>query len=981
VLNKVEDASFVLIVCTEEYNRRFRGNKAYGTSGITWEGGVIIQELYDAQGQNSKFIPVTISAEDSNFIPTPLSGVNYYRLTDFRLDTDNGYTDLYRRLTDQHDIPAPSLGSIEILLPTRERQTGFQPPRVFISYAHPSELNQKRELLDRVLTLSDRLRLDGVDCYIDRYLENIPQNWTEWVQEQVAQADFVLIVCTQEYHRRFRGDESYQQGLAWKGSVIIDQLYADRNSKFIPITFNSDDSKYVPDPLENIYNEVDRPENYEVLYRCLVNQPLPQTLHKSTSLPSQHPRQSFFSDRVYSSTLPERGRCHFIGREQEIEQLLERISPSNQQIIHTIQGIGGLGKTSLAIEVSRRCLDARKNNEFIPNVPLFDAFMFVSFKNTPYPIFNTFKPLAERAKTPSDIHSIICTALDEKRIDKLPLEQLSQTSYEALSKQPTLLIVDNMETLSDEENREILDFLNNVPESTKVIITTREGFNANSSITLGGLERRDTTDAIKLESEFRGMNISEEEMVRIHDSTGGNLSVIKDILNEKERQGDLEEILSPESGIVEKSIEKCLGEQINSLKNRNRLSDKILMAMTVLDSLPSKELLLKVAGFVRAGQKSSDYNKALSELEKLRLIVQQESGCYSIEPTTREYIRLRRTEVDPDMLNAMESRKLDYYLELTDQHGGEDNGDWKEQYEPLRREWDNIKRVLQDYKNRGDWAHLFRMWTNVDRYVDLSGYWKDRLEWWTTIKENATDNPKITAQALAEKAWSKILMGNTPEDYTIAREWLGVAQAGYNFVGDEFIKANIANYSAIAWKNDNKETSKYWLEQESAIIESSNLEIDDSTKSRYRARNLYFRATIEDNWDVAERQFREVIELCRQINWLRFLNYAQNNLADILVNKDNLDEAEDLLAKGLRSSVKMEEERRIALYHFSFAKLYRRKLQLYESESSTNIRNSEYKINLDKSKNEAKTRFEQLGMLPELEEIKKFIAEVDQFNK
>lgn len=36
--------------------------------------------------------------------------------------------------------------------------------KVFISYSHDSP-----EHKDRVLALSDRLRADGVDCYIDQY--------------------------------------------------------------------------------------------------------------------------------------------------------------------------------------------------------------------------------------------------------------------------------------------------------------------------------------------------------------------------------------------------------------------------------------------------------------------------------------------------------------------------------------------------------------------------------------------------------------------------------------------------------------------------------------------------------------------------------------------------------------------------------------------------------------------------------------------
>ena len=116
MLNQVEVADFVLVACSEEYDRRFRGNEAYGKGkGATWEGGVIIQELYDAQGLNSKFIPITLNPEDSKFIPSPLRGATYYKL-----QSHEGYDLLYRRLTDRHDTPMPPLGTVREL-PVRDR--------------------------------------------------------------------------------------------------------------------------------------------------------------------------------------------------------------------------------------------------------------------------------------------------------------------------------------------------------------------------------------------------------------------------------------------------------------------------------------------------------------------------------------------------------------------------------------------------------------------------------------------------------------------------------------------------------------------------------------------------------------------------------------------------------------------------------------------------------------------------------------------
>lgn len=71
-------------------------------------------------------------------------------------------------------------------------------PKVFISYSHDSP-----EHKDRVLHLSDRLRADGIDCNIDQYETSPPEGWPRWMVNQIEEADFVLVVCTETYERRF----------------------------------------------------------------------------------------------------------------------------------------------------------------------------------------------------------------------------------------------------------------------------------------------------------------------------------------------------------------------------------------------------------------------------------------------------------------------------------------------------------------------------------------------------------------------------------------------------------------------------------------------------------------------------------------------------------------------------------------------------------------------------------------------------------
>ena len=64
---QVERSKFVLVACTQTYQRRFKGEEEPGKGlGGTWEGHIITQELYDAQGKNNKFIPILFSQDDAH---------------------------------------------------------------------------------------------------------------------------------------------------------------------------------------------------------------------------------------------------------------------------------------------------------------------------------------------------------------------------------------------------------------------------------------------------------------------------------------------------------------------------------------------------------------------------------------------------------------------------------------------------------------------------------------------------------------------------------------------------------------------------------------------------------------------------------------------------------------------------------------------------------------------------------------------------
>jgi hypothetical protein len=109
----------VLVVCTETYERRFEVSESRGTgAGAKWEGAIITQELYDAEGSNTKFIPIVFDPDDIKHIPTEMRGGTYYIL-----NSETEYDDLYRHLTNQPKAVKRELGRLRSLPPKSRKET------------------------------------------------------------------------------------------------------------------------------------------------------------------------------------------------------------------------------------------------------------------------------------------------------------------------------------------------------------------------------------------------------------------------------------------------------------------------------------------------------------------------------------------------------------------------------------------------------------------------------------------------------------------------------------------------------------------------------------------------------------------------------------------------------------------------------------------------------------------------------------------
>jgi hypothetical protein len=170
-----------------------------------------------------------------------------------------------------------------------------QNPKVFISYTHDS-----KEHIDKILEISDKLRLEGVDVILDQYEQSPSQGWPKWMDQNINNADFVLVVCTENYYKRVMDEEKEGIGLGikWEGKSIYQHIYnsGSRSKKFIPVILKKEDTKFIPIPIQgHTHYLITEDADYEKLYWFLrdVNPVEKPKLGKLRSLPKKEKKSLF----------------------------------------------------------------------------------------------------------------------------------------------------------------------------------------------------------------------------------------------------------------------------------------------------------------------------------------------------------------------------------------------------------------------------------------------------------------------------------------------------------------------------------------------------------------------------------------------------------------------------------------------------------------------------------------------------------------
>lgn len=409
--------------------------------------------------------------------------------------------------------------------------------------------------------------------------------------------------------------------------------------------------------------------------------------------------------------LPHPDYVRFVGRDVEIARLRELLSPDSRAWVIAIDGIGGIGKSALALESADYYL---REFETLPPAQRFDAIIWTSAKAMTLTA-DGIAPRKQITRTLGDIYTTIAITLEREDITRAASEGQDNLVRRALTQQRVMLVLDNLETIDDEQ---VNAFLRELPEPTKCIVTTRHRIDVSYPIRLTGMPEADALALIAQEREKKDVMLSQDDAALLYKRTGGvPLAIVWSVAQMgygKSIEATLRRLGDAQGEIAKYCFEGAL-ELI-----RGKHAHRLLMALAIFTHDANREAL----GYI-ANLSTSDRDEGLALLESLSL-VNKTGNRFSFLPLTHTFA-LAELTTDESTEKAMRRRWIDYLKTIT--QGADSEYYWRYASYQFYEEGENIiDAVRWAYANNLPIADIFAPISAAYDFLEVNGRWNEILE-------------------------------------------------------------------------------------------------------------------------------------------------------------------------------------------------------------------------------------------------------------
>jgi hypothetical protein len=584
------------------------------------------------------------------------------------------------------------------------------------------------------------------------------------------------------------------------------------------------------------------------------------------------------SPRPYHN-LPHPTYTQFVGRDDELTWLRQRLSPADRAWQIAITGIGGVGKSALALAIAHEY--RQRYSELSPE-DRFEAIVWVSAKEEVLTAFGREPAdVPERVlHTLEDVYTAIARVLEREDITRAhPNEQYALVE-KALKRQRTLLIMDNLESVNDDR---IKAFLRNLPPPTKAIITSREGLDVADVKPLAGLPWEKAERLIEEECRVREATLAPQQRKRIFELTIGLPLPIKLAIARTTGGGSFATVERWLGDATGELPEYCVKGQIDLVRKRDPNAGTVLLACALFDreAGASQGALGEIADLSLV-----DRDKALAQLHRLFLINRKDNHRLWVLPIVQRFVSEELYQ-KPDS-KIITARWLAWLADFAQQHGERSESD-TEAMTVLGQEYPNLRTAI---------------------------FW---------CRDRETD-PDLTLR-LCGGAWHypyRVALHNDLDD--ILHVWLWAAQTAR----DEHAKAKaLLQLARLRWIQAQPKLALDCLARAEGALEQYGDYAD--LAEAWATRSSIFRR--HGSMDAALLLAHRVYELGRKKENLDITLLGIQEIAEVERRQGNLDQCLDWCQIGISLGRAQGSPRRIVNLEYKRGRVYEQKGQLAEAES------------------------------------------------
>ncbi len=615
-------------------------------------------------------------------------------------------------------------------------------------------------------------------------------------------------------------------------------------------------------------------------------------------------------------------RPFFVGREEELHAILQSLQPTSRTFIVGIEGIGGVGKTALAIEVSYRCIE----NE------LFESVIWISAKELILTLHG-IEPIIPEAKSLSDILITIGTSLGHHTIGNLSIQDQIKQAYNLLSRRTTLLILDNFETLSKKEQSDILDFLRRSPITLKIIITSRERVAEGQIIRLQGLSFAESSALLEWDAQQKNIQLTAEQSKYLADLTGGLPLALLWV------QGQIAVLGYSVTKVLDKLsldadipiLQYCFNHSWNLLRDDN--AKRMLFVLALQPDAVSREALKEITEI----EDDDSFDIAISDLLQLTLIEHEpDKDYFSILPLTRKYIRTQFS-TDRAFIKRAESKTAQYYLKLVSKKSG--YKEWRG-YDELLLDRNNILSVAQwcykslqkkqirsnslAKKSRNIAEILIQIGTQFGSVLWQRAFWYDRL----TLAHAALSAARLLSDWKSVSTFSRNIswIYFYQGDYLRASQWAEEALSATRMTEDELlIVAAKRSLGTVELRLGNFDRSERLLRE---VLETSTAIANDDYGIYSKGFAQYGLGDLEyerGNMAKAREWYQNALETWQdpaRKDPVRHISYAFNGLGFVALAEKQFEDAKRFFTEGIQSAEEFGRVDELARGQLGLASVY-----------------------------------------------------------